>query len=1820
MDISVATTESPTPQWSYVNTATGSENTDSSPGSLIVIDPPRESKYINIRHGDYSYEWNVPASHYNYISLSKERFLATISASSDEETSVSSNVELASRFLLHLIEQDELDDNKRSLKARDECIESLLWRIEADFLGCADIHTFASQLPGNAKQRQVVIQAYTAAMANTKREVHQAELETALFPSAAAERTAKTYAIFGGQGNTIDYFGELRTVFKTYGPLIERLLIVAEQTFQDLLANAPTTRLRQYSGGMAIVQWLREPGSSPDQDYLLSAPVSCPLIGLLQLVNFAIVCRCLRRTPGEVLDHVSGLTGHSQGVVVAAVLATVTTWDSFDAGLVKALTILFHVGSAAQEATTQFTIPPSVTAECVRNGVGVPSSMLNVVGCHLEHLKSYVNDLNSHLEPYQWVFIALKNGPLNFVVSGPVLSLCSLSSTLRKIKVAPGTDQSKIRFSARKPEFLHRFLPVSAPFHTSHLAYAQQAALQDLDTLHLAASELKLPVYHSSTGVDIRTLKEQSIVPDLVKMILCELNDWPLSTTFSNATHVLDFGPGGLSGVGTVLHRNKEGTGVRVVMAGLAEGKSTRFGYRSEIFGKTATFNEEWSQVYSPSLVQPTTAKIQVENRMTRLLGLPPVMVAAMTPTTSSWEFVGAVMTSGYHIELAAGGFHNAEQLTTAINSLTQSIPVGRGICVNVIYASPKQVRWQVPLLHRLRSEGFPIDGLTFGAGVPSLEVVREYMAMGFRYLSFKPGSAFDIDQVIAIARLDESYPILMQWTGGRGGGHHSFEDFHDPILKLYARIRRCTNIILIAGSGFGGAADSYPYLSGTWSMPFGHPPMPFDGILLGSRMMVAKEAKTSRGCKEAIVAAPGVKNESSWERSYSQPAGGIVTVKSEMGQPIHKIATRGVLLWKELDEKIFSIADKPKRREKLQEMKSYIIEKLNDDFQKVWFGRDDNGNVVDLEDMTYAEVLRRLVQLLYVSKESRWIDMSYMKVTADFARRMYSRLLRSFPDIKTNFGLQDPQEAVPNIIRHCSKAETQVISYSDARYLVLLCKRPGQKPPPFLLDMEDDFEVWFKKDSLWQSEDLAAVQGEDAGRTCILQGPVAARYSTKIDEPVSEILDSINFGLISNIMKDRYNDKVSCIPQSQATSTALRSASFTPRHCFIHHEGNKTRYHLAKSIENDQLPDTEQWLKMIAGGPETWLHALLTSKIVSQGSKIVENPIRRALSPSQGMLVEVTETGTPEEIAMVIFDLKAESPLSSFSRPSVTIRKDKDILVTFHISETVEQVTVPLIFKFTYHPEMPLHPIHEIMQGRNDRLRSCYYQLWFGADEDTRCSFPHDIQRPSISLIQPCAPLPENREPKMPGFIHADVSSQPNLTERRILTELSDRSLEAAHLANFVFNGCSLTISSSMIQAFIDSVGYANTAAPTCGSNRNMAPFDFAIVVAWEAMIKAIFPVAIDGDFMKLVHLSNEFKILSDSAPLRSLDHVSTRAEILAIRNEPAGRVVEVGAIIERDSKPVVEVTSQFLFRGSYTDYGICFEKKVEPRRYIVLDTPAKITVLKSKPWFQLVDSKRDLLGHTIIFELQSLNHLAQNSDYSSIQTVGQVYSEHAVTKVRSVVANIHYQCGKTTSNPVIEYLARNASPVDLLKPKDNPQPLGDQESLRFTSPATNSAYARASGDFNPIHVSEPFSKYANLPGTITHGMFTSAAVRQLVEKAAGANEKVRMRSYKCSFVDMVLPGTQLAVQVSHVAMKHGLRILSFHATNVITGDKVLVGEAEIDQQPSAYIFTGQGSQAPGMGMDLYATSEVARGVWDAADKFFFETYGKSRFTSASV
>jgi enoyl reductase-like protein len=96
---------------------------------------------------------------------------------------------------------------------------------------------------------------------------------------------------------------------------------------------------------------------------------------------------------------------------------------------------------------------------------------------------------------------------------------------------------------------------------------------------------------------------------------------------------------------------------------------------------------------------------------------------------------------------------------------------------------------------------------------------------------------------------------------------------------------------------------------------------------------MVSKEAHTSPSVKDLIVAAAGV-DDPQWEGNYAKDTGGIITMRSELGEPIHKVNIRPLKLWKEYEATVFKLA-REERGSWLQEHRVEVIQRLNADYFK---------------------------------------------------------------------------------------------------------------------------------------------------------------------------------------------------------------------------------------------------------------------------------------------------------------------------------------------------------------------------------------------------------------------------------------------------------------------------------------------------------------------------------------------------------------------------------------------------------------------------------------------------------------------------------------------------------------------------------------------------------------------------------------------------------------------------------------------------------------------------------------------------------------------
>ncbi|CAO3632523.1 unnamed protein product [Mucor hiemalis] len=1705
---------------------------------------------LNIRQGDVEITVTIPMNDRGFAEKLKEDFQIAYGKETLAE------MELAAKFMKFAA--DHAEENPEFL----EIARTLFTNFNEQYLKFNNVHAITRTLSTDSKKE--VIKAYYSAFFFLKTEKmltkeQQAPTKSALF-EATKSNDVKMAAIFGGQGNIEDYFEELAEIFETYkvivGPFIHRM---AESLIRFI--QHPDAKI-YHSKGLDILRWLENPESRPDSQYLISAPVSLPLIGITQLLHYFVTYRVLGFSPDQLRRCFSGTTGHSQGIMSAVVISSSSTEEEFVNNSEKALEILFWIGVRAQQASPKFTLNPTIIEDSISNNEGYPTPMLAINGLRENQFMKYLNETNSYLSSDRQIEITLHNGPRSFVCTGHPQSLYGLNLGLRKIKASADMDQSRTPFSQRKVKFSFRFLPITARFHSSSLTPVTGFVLEDVQKYNLwfESNDLKIPVFGTDSGKDLRS--NESLTKSLIELI-CERHvHWRKSISINDLTHIVDFGPGGISGIGGLTFRNTEGTGVQIVIAGAFDGNNHSLSYKTDMFDSNTssiTYSKNWGKDSQPKLVETAGKRVIIDTKMSRLLGKPPLMVAGMTPTTVNEKFVAAIMNAGYHVEVAGGGHFNESGLREKVKKIMDLTNPGEGVTLNVIFLNVLQWNFQYPLVQLMRKEGLPIEGLCIAAGVPSIELANEVISnlqvAGIRHISFKPGSIDSIRQVVAIAAANPTMPIIMQWTGGRAGGHHSFEDAHQPILETYSAIRRQANIVLVVGSGFGGAEDTLPYITGDWSVDFEYPPMPFDGVLFGSRMMVAKEGLASPAAKLAMIDAAGI-DDSEWEKTYQGPAGGVITVLSEMGEPIHKIATRGVRLWKELDDSIFKLP-KDKRLPVLLAKKDYIIKRLNADFQKVWFGKKESGETVDLQDMTYSEVIRRLIDLLYVKHKERWIDVSYRNLFGDFLRRAEERSIRnSCSSILQSYSqLDNPYDFAAQFLQQYPNTKTQLLTSEDVLYFIALCKRPEQKPVNFIPIMDSEFDIWFKKDSLWQSENLDAVVDQDVQRTCILHGPVAAKYATRADQPVGEILNDINNSHIESLKKRYYNSNINSISKVEYIGGEPIFQSRIKELTIIDRE------HIFETA-SDKVPSNEEWIQAIAGPRYNWLRAILTSPFIIQDKNLSDNTFKRIFRPRVSQKVTITYDFKEEPVSVKIADKRTWSANSNSSEYITAIEVCRvDEKITLTLFEKRENDIIPLTLEYEYKPTYGYAPIREVMDGRNERIKEFYFKLWYGLDDkEDYLSIPID-------------------------------------------QELHTRG-EVVHFEEVV--------------KFCQAVG--NEAEVFGDRNQKVisAPMDFAIVVGWKAIMKGVFPKIAEGDLLQLVHLGISFKLIDGADLLKVGDVVDTVAKINAIINTDSGKVIEVKGVIIRDGKPIMEVTSQSLYRGKFTDYENTFENKIENPIEYKIHSSKELAVLKSKEWICWEDVPEDHkvnVGCTLIFRLSSKFKYKSSKVLSSVKTVGSVKMQVS-TKEYVKIAEVNYESGESHGNPVTEFLKRNGEEIEQACYYENGGYYIMPEQSVYPSvvyaPTSNEPYAEISGDFNPIHVNPYFADFSQLPGTITHGMWSSASTRKFVEIFAADNVPRRVVAYDVKFVGMVLPSDRLETKLYHIGMRNGRKIIKVETFNQ-NNEKVVVGTAEVEQPITAYVFTGQGSQEKGMGMDLYNSSPTARAVWDQADKHFMENYGFS-------
>ena len=121
----------------------------------------------------------------------------------------------------------------------------------------------------------------------------------------------------------------------------------------------------------------------------------------------------------------------------------------------------------------------------------------------------------------------------------------------------------------------------------------------------------------------------------------------------------------------------------------------------------------------------------------------------------------------------------------------------------------------------------------------------------------------------------------------------------------------------------------------------------------------------------------------------------------------------------------------------------------------------------------------------------------------------------------------------------------------------------------------------------------------------------------------------------------------------------------------------------------------------------------------------------------------------------------------------------------------------------------------------------------------------------------------------------------------------------------------------------------------------------------------------------------------------------------------------------------------------------------------------------------------------------------------------------------------------------------------------QQNPEPL-----TRTLTQAMIDAYARASADFNPIHIDEAFARTTPMGGTIAHGMLVLALISEVMTAGCGSSW-LSSGKLDVRFRAPARPGDTLTAQATRAPGGDRLRY-NVECVNQ-TGEVLIAGTAEL-------------------------------------------------------
>ncbi|KAJ2035746.1 beta subunit of fatty acid synthetase, partial [Coemansia sp. S16] len=374
---------------------------------------------------------------------------------SADSTELSSAIELHAAFIQHCVRQGSSDAARAVFDAFCQTYGTAE----------SDIHVIIQAHGLDKPAAQRVLRGYFSAWSAADSPHKSAVPLPALFSSDSVS----LMALFGGQrgfGSTID---EAVWLFDVYRPLLSDFV----SHMSDFMQRESQDRRISfvYSKGLNVFAWLTTPDTMPNAPYLTSTPVALPIVGLIQLMHVMVLYKTLGISPGELVKRFNVAVGHSQGIAVAAVFASLTDENS-----------LYYIGERILGIQMLSGAIPQLHYPCCqvlsKPNSGIESRpMVSIQGLTKPALEELIVEFNSRQpSPAEHAFLAVANTVDQFIVASEISSAAKFVEFLHSESADPDQDQSRIPFPKRKPVIVAQYTTITAPYHCPLLEPAANEA------------------------------------------------------------------------------------------------------------------------------------------------------------------------------------------------------------------------------------------------------------------------------------------------------------------------------------------------------------------------------------------------------------------------------------------------------------------------------------------------------------------------------------------------------------------------------------------------------------------------------------------------------------------------------------------------------------------------------------------------------------------------------------------------------------------------------------------------------------------------------------------------------------------------------------------------------------------------------------------------------------------------------------------------------------------------------------------------------------------------------------------------------------------------------------------------------------------------------------------------------------------------------------------------------------------------------------------------------------------------------------------------